>query len=465
MEPNWFATLIPSRPSGFSCSRVELPLLTHALQKHIRHARAVICRAAVPGRSPCALLSLAQGVALPSFPPAATPSESAYHRRWQNASAPHLRTRQSNSAWTFAFASPRHTRPPQLSRGPWSARTWAISISSTSSSQCRLARVLLTRLLHASRMPAQRSRQPLRAPAPPVPCCSPPSKPGAILWCCLRAPAPPKLLLCRAANSHAGPSTCRATTCHGLVHTPPVPAHSFCVCTARRLDPLCSAYSSACCSTRCLAQRPLVLHQPACGAPSLGPPRTRLPSAGACLRRNRPPEPLPPVVGRAARSARLLLPSSHAHLAPSARQLHAHLRRACRGPRARAAAAPRLRLRRRLPRARPGHRSAPAPASRAPAWGRSPARPRLAWGYSPCALRRRPAPAPAAAAAAGEEKRRGARKKGKTERERKTLAVRRKKKGRLDKGEQRRRTDGISQGLMLNFRKLQGPFCKAKFSH
>jgi hypothetical protein len=89
----------------------------------------------------------------------------------------------------------------------------------------------------------------------------------------------------------------------------------------------------------------------------------------------------------------------------------------------------------------------------------------LAWGGSPSALRRGPAPAPAAAAAAREEKRRGARKKGKTERERKTLAVRRKKKGHLDKGQQRRRTDGISQGLMRNFKKLQGPFCKAKFSH
>jgi hypothetical protein len=32
---------------------------------------------------------------------------------------------------------------------------------------------------------------------------------------------------------------------------------------------------------------------------------------------------------------------------------------------------------------------------------------------------------------------------------------------RQDKEEQRRRTDGISQGLMRNFRKLQGPFCKA----
>jgi hypothetical protein len=36
-----------------------------------------------------------------------------------------------------------------------------------------------------------------------------------------------------------------------------------------------------------------------------------------------------------------------------------------------------------------------------------------------------------------------------------------KEKGRQDKGEQRRKTDGISQGLMRNFRKLQGPFCKA----
>jgi hypothetical protein len=43
-------------------------------------------------------------------------------------------------------------------------------------------------------------------------------------------------------------------------------------------------------------------------------------------------------------------------------------------------------------------------------------------------------------------KRKGARKKSRTERERerKMPAVRRKKKGRLDKGEQRRRSDGIS---------------------
>jgi hypothetical protein len=32
---------------------------------------------------------------------------------------------------------------------------------------------------------------------------------------------------------------------------------------------------------------------------------------------------------------------------------------------------------------------------------------------------------------------------------------------RQDKEEERRRTDGISQGLIRNFRKLQGPFCKA----
>jgi hypothetical protein len=29
MEPDWFTMLIPSRPSGFSCSWVELPLLTY----------------------------------------------------------------------------------------------------------------------------------------------------------------------------------------------------------------------------------------------------------------------------------------------------------------------------------------------------------------------------------------------------------------------------------------------------
>jgi hypothetical protein len=36
-----------------------------------------------------------------------------------------------------------------------------------------------------------------------------------------------------------------------------------------------------------------------------------------------------------------------------------------------------------------------------------------------------------------------------------------KEKGRQDKGEERRKTDGISQRLMRNFKKLQGPFCKA----
>jgi hypothetical protein len=71
----------------------------------------------VPGRSPCAPLLLAQDVALPLFPPAATSSGLTYRRRRQNASAPHLRTRQSNSARTSAFASPRHTRPLCLREG------------------------------------------------------------------------------------------------------------------------------------------------------------------------------------------------------------------------------------------------------------------------------------------------------------------------------------------------------------
>jgi hypothetical protein len=34
---------------------------------------------------------------------------------------------------------------------------------------------------------------------------------------------------------------------------------------------------------------------------------------------------------------------------------------------------------------------------------------------------------------------------------------------RQDKEEERRRRDGISQGLIRNFRKLQGPFYKVKF--
>jgi hypothetical protein len=36
--------------------------------------------------------------------------------------------------------------------------------------------------------------------------------------------------------------------------------------------------------------------------------------------------------------------------------------------------------------------------------------------------------------------------------------------GRQDKEEERRRTDGIPQGLIRNFKKLQGLVCKVKFS-
>jgi hypothetical protein len=35
---------------------------------------------------------------------------------------------------------------------------------------------------------------------------------------------------------------------------------------------------------------------------------------------------------------------------------------------------------------------------------------------------------------------------------------------RQDKGEERRRTDGIPQGLIRNYRKWQGPGCKTKIS-
>jgi hypothetical protein len=63
-------------------------------------------------------LSFAQGVALPPFLLAATPSESAYHCHGQNASAPYL--------------------PPLPPRESKSVRTGAISISSASSPQCHL---------------------------------------------------------------------------------------------------------------------------------------------------------------------------------------------------------------------------------------------------------------------------------------------------------------------------------------
>jgi hypothetical protein len=48
------------------------------------------------------------------------------------------------------------------------------------SPQRRLVRVPLTHLLHAFHTSTQRSRQPQRAPVPPVLCHSPPSKPGAV---------------------------------------------------------------------------------------------------------------------------------------------------------------------------------------------------------------------------------------------------------------------------------------------
>jgi hypothetical protein len=62
-----------------------------------------------------------------------------------------------------------------------------------------VARVLLTRLLHASRTPAQRLRQLLRVPALPVPCRSPPSKPSAP-DACSSTLAPCAPLRCRRAH-------------------------------------------------------------------------------------------------------------------------------------------------------------------------------------------------------------------------------------------------------------------------
>jgi hypothetical protein len=50
------------------------------------------------------------------------------------------------------------------------------------------------------------------------------------------------------------------------------------------------------------------------------------------------------------------------------------------------------------------------------------------------------------------------------ERKREVLPVgKQKKRRRRQDKKQRRRGIGIPQGLMRNFRKLQGPFCKTKF--
>jgi hypothetical protein len=51
------------------------------------------------------------------------------------------------------------------------------------------------------------------------------------------------------------------------------------------------------------------------------------------------------------------------------------------------------------------------------------------------------------------------------EKEGRRPVIRKKKEEGQDKGEQRRRTSGIPQGLICNFRKLQGPVCKARISH
>jgi hypothetical protein len=55
------------------------------------------------------------------------------------------------------------------------------------------------------------------------------------------------------------------------------------------------------------------------------------------------------------------------------------------------------------------------------------------------------------------------RERGKAGRDRERRPGEKEKVGRQVKGEQRRKTNGIPQGLICNFRKLQGPFCKAKF--
>jgi hypothetical protein len=92
-----------------------------------RHVCAATRRAVAPGRSPCAPLPLAQDVALPPSPPAATPSGPAYHRRQQNALAPlapsllpRTHTRLQKRAELAAGPAPRRIRPLRLheDRGP-----------------------------------------------------------------------------------------------------------------------------------------------------------------------------------------------------------------------------------------------------------------------------------------------------------------------------------------------------------
>jgi hypothetical protein len=54
--PDWFATLIPSRPSGFSCSRVELPLLRHSWLLICSCVACYLARAHAYGNEPSWLL-------------------------------------------------------------------------------------------------------------------------------------------------------------------------------------------------------------------------------------------------------------------------------------------------------------------------------------------------------------------------------------------------------------------------
>jgi hypothetical protein len=79
IESNWFAMLAPSRTSGFSCSRVELPLLSHPW--FLTCSRVACCLAH----------ALAYGIE-PSRPLA---------KRFRS----HSRTRRFNSAQTFGFCN------------------------------------------------------------------------------------------------------------------------------------------------------------------------------------------------------------------------------------------------------------------------------------------------------------------------------------------------------------------------
>jgi hypothetical protein len=268
-----------------------------------------------------------------------------------------------------------------------------------------LARIalLLTRLLHASRTPAQRLRQPQRAPAPPVPSRSSPSKPGAVPWCRLRAPVPPRAVACLCWCP-------RAVACARSTPAEPPP----------RAAPPCARPVHM----RAAGSRvPLCVHAPE--------PRQR-----PWLRRS--PTPLS-----------LCAPARLAPTEPSPLLRRLAPARACprRAPLAPSRAAPRA------PEAAPecscGRRSGPTP-------GRLGRCRRLCCAVC---LRHRGRNTPFRHRQLRLEEREGKKKAG--------IGMEPGPVGKRIKApgirEQRRRGKEISQGLMRNFRKLQGLICKAKF--